>query len=84
MPVDYYDTALRVAVARALRHFRTKAGYSQMNLRDKTQISIRHITNLERGDVNPGIEVIARFLAPLKADMAAFGREVDKLRKVTK
>lgn len=80
-PTPVYDPALRRAIALALVQLRNRAGHSQLTLQAASGISLRHIANLEKGTNNPGMEMVARYLAPLKCDLIAFAREVEKAKK---
>lgn len=82
MSRTYRDAVLREAAARVLGRLRNRAGLSQLDLCKKTDISLRHITNLESGQNNPGLEIIDRYLEATGVTLIVFAREVEKERRL--
>lgn len=48
-----------------LRKARNERGYSQERLAEITNLSARHIANIEKGDVNPSFEVLSTLVKTL-------------------
>lgn len=48
-----------------LKKTRTDRDFTQQQLADKTGLSVRHIANVEKGDVNPSIEVLSTLVEAL-------------------
>lgn len=48
-----------------LKEARKKRGFTQEHLADITGLSVRHIANIEKGDVNPSFEVLSALVKAL-------------------
>jgi transcriptional regulator with XRE-family HTH domain len=82
MPRTKRDAVLREAAARVLGRLRTRARLTQLEVCKKTDISLRHITNLEKGNNNPGLENLDSYLQAVGASWPVFARELEKERRL--
>ena len=69
MPTTDYDTeALRERFARAVKSERERRGLSQSELAELIDVSIDHISKIERQVYQPSLDMAARFIVVLGLD----------------
>jgi transcriptional regulator with XRE-family HTH domain len=62
--------AMRTRVGRAIRRVRLLRGLSQEKLAERAGASWKHVGQIERGEVNVGLDVLARIARALSVDAA--------------
>src|SRR5438105_3741820 len=61
--------ATRTRVGKAIRRLRLQRGFSQERLAELAGNSAKHVGQIERGEVNVGIDVLNRIAVALAADV---------------
>ena len=61
-----------------LKEARKKRGFTQEHLADITDLSARHIANIEKGDVNPSFEVLSTLVKALGVSFDAIFDPADE------
>jgi len=64
--------------ATRLKARRKELGLTQAAIYDKTGIAISYISNLEKGDVNPSLDIMASLARALDVDLTHFFDETPK------
>lgn len=67
MPEDLQ--AVRLRVARNVQRLRRSHGFSQERLAELVGNTGKHIGQIERGEVNVGLDILARIASALSADV---------------
>lgn len=68
------------ALGKAIRQLRQKRGLTQVALGEKTGITARSLSLIERGHANPTWDAVARIAAALGSSMGELGNLVDELK----
>jgi DNA-binding XRE family transcriptional regulator len=70
--------SIQIRFGRTVRALRTKAGYSQESFADAIHIHRTSMGKLERGDGNPGLEIIVKIARGLDLSLSELFVAVEK------
>ena len=76
-----HGRAIRLRVGKAIRRLRLARGVSQERLAELAGSSGKHISAIERGQANVGLDALARIAAALAVDPAALFLPSDGRRR---
>jgi transcriptional regulator with XRE-family HTH domain len=82
--------ANRIRVGRAVQRLRLLRDLSQETLAERANNSEKHVGQIERGEVNVGLDVLSRLAAALDVDVADFfppaarGRQSNPFHLITR
>jgi transcriptional regulator with XRE-family HTH domain len=65
-----HGRAIRTRVGKAIRSLRLQHDWSQEKLAELAGNGLKHVGQIERGEVNVGLDVLARIAAALSVDVA--------------
>ncbi len=68
----------RVALGKAVRHFRVDRGETQEALAHKAGITVGHLSKIERGQANPTWETLQAIAAALKVSVPRLAEQAEK------
>jgi transcriptional regulator with XRE-family HTH domain len=77
-----HGRAIRMRVGRTVRRLRLSRGMSQERLAELVGNSGKHIGQIERGEVNVGLDVLSSIAAALSADVADLFGEPRRRRTI--
>jgi transcriptional regulator with XRE-family HTH domain len=72
-------SSLRSKLGRAIRQFRTDAGYSQEGFADKVGVHRTYMGSVERGEVNISLDNIERIATTLKLTVGTLLSRAEEL-----
>lgn len=68
---------LSIRVGKWVRHFRQRACMSQIDLHEKTMVSLSHISRIEQGAGNPTLQMLEALARGLKCAVTDLLQESD-------
>jgi transcriptional regulator with XRE-family HTH domain len=72
--------AIRLRLGKNVRRLRTSRGLSQERLAELVGNTGKHVGQIERGQVNVGVDILARLATALATDVAALFVDPDRRR----
>lgn len=78
MPIHRTRDPLLIKFGESLRHYREEAGHSQERLAELADLDRTYISDIERGNRNPGIKNIARIAKALGITTSRLCEGVDE------
>jgi transcriptional regulator with XRE-family HTH domain len=77
------NVPVRLRVARGVKRLRDLRGWSQEKLAERVGNTGKHISQIERGAVNVGIDVLASIASELEVDVAELFRNRSKTARTS-